>query len=991
MNITNRATAWIVSGCLLLATTAQAQLFNFEMVTVPAADDQPGGPAYDYEVALTEVTNTQYATFLNDAEFHNEEQNPGSGNERGANLKFRQPPFGGDVGLIVGDGGDVDAVFDISRSLLTYNDAASVGQRFGVTPGNGDHPIVGASWIGAVKYSNWLTIDQGLGLFARCYAEGPSEFDWFPWTIGDEIGGTQQATNALRDLTEAERSEWVSEFRGFRLLMDQGGTAVGAVNAVPLPFNEWYKAAAWDPEAPDVPRDVFPGFPFEEHTVPIDHWVHSFGRDPLTNADANYRDSGDPFDDPDPAVIATTPVGYYDGTDHGGVFPTTANDNRYGIHDMSGNVWELLNDQVTITDSLTPDRALAGGSYRSNDRQVSSANRGDIGPGTTRPVVGFRVMRVPEPSCTPPIGSPLLTLAKLGPSVQLSWSALPDATAYDAVRGELELLQATGGDFIAATVECIAHDEPSSSVTYDGDPPSGDAFWFLVRGADCNGGPFESGGPSQVGLRDPEIESSSGACLPFPPHEIRLLAKSGDEPPERPGEVFSTFADPDLNDADQVVFKGNFDGPASGNEGIYLWDPTAEQLLRVVDDSFDSSPPGQSGATSWTSFGPPVLNESGHVLFHGNFSFGDNSQGLYVFTDTDETVIFDDNPTQAVPGQPTAQGFTSFPFSAGVLPLLADVDVGAVAARFFDAGFVEREGVYAGNSASGIVRVADETLSPPGQPTSMFETFDWFMATNGLGDVALHAEYSPPGHGMYRFVRTSETLLRVADTRLVPPGQSDPSRFSLIDGFPSMNETGTVAFRASYANGNGNQGIYQGTGLGPTELVVDNSGAFPVPGQPAASFLDFGFPALSAVGDIVFSATHTAGFGIYRVSAGTLTAILDSVDAVPQQPGATFFALGNVSVSAQGNVAFTARYSGGSGDEGLYLHDGVNLRRVVDESDTSLGLVITNLQMLVTTGNSGGADGKPNALSSSDSIAFRAQLAGGEEAVLLATVDVEQF
>ncbi len=101
-----------------LATTAQAQLFNFQTVTVPASDAQPGGPAYDYEVAVTEVTNAQYMAFLNDAEFHNEEQNPGLGNERGANLKFRQPPFGGDVGLIIGDGGDVDAVFDLLRADL---------------------------------------------------------------------------------------------------------------------------------------------------------------------------------------------------------------------------------------------------------------------------------------------------------------------------------------------------------------------------------------------------------------------------------------------------------------------------------------------------------------------------------------------------------------------------------------------------------------------------------------------------------------------------------------------------------------------------------------------------------------------------------------------------------------------------------------------------------------------------------------------------------
>ena len=46
--------------------------------------------------------------------------------------------------------------------------------------------------------------------------------------------------------------------------------------------------------------------------------------------------------------------------------------------------------------SVTPDRVLAGGSYRSNVRQVTSANRGDIGPGSTRPVVGLRVVNKPH-------------------------------------------------------------------------------------------------------------------------------------------------------------------------------------------------------------------------------------------------------------------------------------------------------------------------------------------------------------------------------------------------------------------------------------------------------------------------------------------------------------------------------------------------------------------------------------------------------------------
>jgi formylglycine-generating enzyme required for sulfatase activity len=375
---------------IFLATPAFA---TPDLVLIPGTDPQPGGPAYDFEIARFETTNSQFVIFLNDAEFHNEAQHPGFGDERGDNLLFRLPPQAGDVGLPQGDSSDVDAIFDISRSVLTYNVTMLVGTRYGVEPELADHPIVGASWMGAVKYCNWRTIVEGLGLGERCYAEGPSEVDWFPVVIGDEFG-SQAETNVARDLTESERAVWLRSYRGYRLPMDQGGTSVGASNAEPRPYNEWYKAAAFDLDGPAVARILFEGFPFEEHAVPPQHWAHGFGRDTLADADANYRDSGDPFDDPDPSVIATTPVGYYDGSDHGGAFSSNADENGYGLRDISGNVWELLSDQVALTDSLTPDRAIAGGSYRSNARQVSCANRGDIGPGTTRPVVGFRLARV---------------------------------------------------------------------------------------------------------------------------------------------------------------------------------------------------------------------------------------------------------------------------------------------------------------------------------------------------------------------------------------------------------------------------------------------------------------------------------------------------------------------------------------------------------------------------------------------------------------------
>jgi len=65
--------------------------------------------------------------------------------------------------------------------------------------------------------------------------------------------------------------------------------------------------------------------------------VFPWGGDWLDNA-ANCADSGDPFDND------TTPVGYYDGSDHDGTYQTTDGSSPYGVHDMVGNISEWVND-----------------------------------------------------------------------------------------------------------------------------------------------------------------------------------------------------------------------------------------------------------------------------------------------------------------------------------------------------------------------------------------------------------------------------------------------------------------------------------------------------------------------------------------------------------------------------------------------------------------------------------------------------------------------
>jgi hypothetical protein len=112
-----------------------------------------------------------------------------------------------------------------------------------------------------------------------------------------------------------------------------------------------------------------------------------------------------------------------------------------------------------------------------------------------------------------PTGRTVETTKKTGTSMDLIWEAIAGADRYDIVRGDIEKLASTLGDYKHATLVCLANDLASKSVTDAAVPAVGDGFWYLVRPVNCNAaGSYDEGSHSQIGLRDLEIASSGVAC-----------------------------------------------------------------------------------------------------------------------------------------------------------------------------------------------------------------------------------------------------------------------------------------------------------------------------------------------------------------------------------------------------------------------------------------------------------------------------------------------
>jgi len=296
---------------------SNAEEMNGSRFNIIPGDTSSFGPDYDYYMAKYETTNEQLLNFLNNTESN--QRNP-----RGANMFF---DHAGNIWINPDMKPQRDEMFSIGKSKILYDPERVIGDRYyHVMDDNGneiyaEHPATGISWYGAVKYSNWLTLQSGRGISELCYTEGTNTFDWAPSTATNWAGGF---------FSVGEREAWL-KLRGFRLPMfriydDENGNTNR--------FNEFLKAGSWTGST---------------------NVLYGYGRNSFTNTDAN-------------ALLATLiaghetlPVGFFDGLNILNGNRTRENRNHYSIFDLSGNVDEWVNGPPRP--GAPGARSVCGGSF----------------------------------------------------------------------------------------------------------------------------------------------------------------------------------------------------------------------------------------------------------------------------------------------------------------------------------------------------------------------------------------------------------------------------------------------------------------------------------------------------------------------------------------------------------------------------------------------------------------------------------------------------
>ena len=110
-------------------------------------------------------------------------------------------------------------------------------------------------------------------------------------------------------------------------------------------------------------------------------------------------------------------------------------------------------------------------------------------------------------------GASTLLIDKVPAGAHLVWSSLAVAMSYDVVRGDLQGLRDSGGDFAASTKACLIDNATATTLEDPDALEPGRGVWYLTRASNCTGsGSYDGTDALQAVHRDPGIAASGSGC-----------------------------------------------------------------------------------------------------------------------------------------------------------------------------------------------------------------------------------------------------------------------------------------------------------------------------------------------------------------------------------------------------------------------------------------------------------------------------------------------
>jgi hypothetical protein len=427
---------------------------------------------------------------------------------------------------------------------------------------------------------------------------------------------------------------------------------------------------------------------------------------------------------------------------------------------------------------------------------------------------------------------------------------------------------------------------------------------------------------------------------------------------------------PVLNASGQIAFRALLSGTSSPT-GIIAGTPGS---LQIVARQGDAAPAGGN----YNILNEPVFNSNGQVAFIANTSVNGNGQFARTLGFPTTTAALVGTPTPATGNYSTLNAH----------PVVnASGQVAFLARTSFD-DFA----IFAGTPGTTLTTVALQgTAAPVGGNYSQLTN----PAINSAGKVVFRASLTN-GYGLF-FGTPGTTLTTVAHSGSTTPAGGV---FGVFSSTPAVNSAGQVAF-VTNRNGDQSSAIFAGTPGSTLTSVAVMGNAAPAGGN----YSTMGDPALNASGQVAFLANLTGGSSTRGIFVGTPGQPLQTValhgTAAPNAGGATYSGLGNPSLNASGQVAFTSILTGAGvnccNHVALYAGTPGNVVQIVrtgDLVDIDPGPAVENqvvsaITFLSSGGfltGSGGEDGRISSFNDSGVLIYRLDFGSSGRGIFMSSI-----